>query len=380
MKNLICTIFFSLLTLVTNVYAQDITGNVSDAESGLPLMGVNIAVEGLNKGAVTDFDGNFNISNVDSGTTLIFTYIGYKTFNQTVDEETNLMILMQSDLSELDEVVVIGYGTQKLSDISGAVSTVSSDAIEKSSPVRIEDALQGQASGINIISSGSPGSKPTVLIRGITSYAGNDPLVIIDGVSAVIDDLNSLNPNDIKSVNILKDAALASIYGVKGGSGVIVVTTKSGERNTKTSFSFNTSVGTQEVLKTIDVLNATEYAAILNEASVAGGEGIIFPDISLYGAGTNWQDEVIVDAPIVNHSITASGGSHNTSYYVSAAYLGQDGVVAGGDKSFFKRTNFTTNIDTDLTSKTKLIVNTNYTNIKGKVLLKMELLVFYQML
>jgi TonB-dependent SusC/RagA subfamily outer membrane receptor len=205
-------------------------------------------------GAVTDFDGNFNISNVESGSTLIFTYIGYKTLNQTVGEETNLMILMQSDLSELDEVIVIGYGTQKLSDISGAVSTVSSSAIEKSSPVRVEDALQGQASGINIISSGSPGSKPTVLIRGITSYAGNDPLVIIDGVSAVIDDLNSLNPNDIKSVSILKDAALASIYGVKGGSGVIVITTKSGERNTKTSFSFNTSVGTQEVLNEKDVL------------------------------------------------------------------------------------------------------------------------------
>ena len=141
MRNLICTIFFSLLTVVANVYAQDITGNVSDTESGLPLVGVNIAVEGLNKGAVTDFDGNFNISNVESGSTLIFTYIGYKTLNQTVGEETNLMILMQSDLSELDEVIVIGYGTQKLSDISGAVSTVSSSAIEKSSPVRVERCL-----------------------------------------------------------------------------------------------------------------------------------------------------------------------------------------------------------------------------------------------
>ena len=275
---------------------------------------------------------------------------------------------MDKDLSELDEVVVIGYGTQKLSDISGAVSTISGGAIETSSPVRVEDALQGQASGINIISRGAPGAKPTVLIRGITSYAGNDPLVIIDGVSAVIDDLNALNPNDISSVNILKDAALASIYGVKGGSGVIVITTKSGKKNTKTSFSFNTSIGTQQVVKTIDVLNATEYAAILNEASVAGGEGIIFSDISSLGVGTDWQNQVLVDAPIVNHSISASGGSENTSYYVSAAYLGQDGVVGGGHHSFFNRTNFTTNLDTDLNDKTRLLVNTNYTNIKAEYL------------
>ena len=356
-----------MFVLAFNLQSQSISGIVTD-DNSLPLTGATILIEGTKIGVSTDFDGKFNISNVESGSTLIFTHIGYKTLNQTVGEETNLIILMQSDLSQLDEVVVIGYGTQKLSDISGAVSTVSSGAIETFSPVRVEDALQGQASGINIISSGSPGSKPTVLIRGITSYAGNDPLVIIDGISAVIDDLNSLNPNDIKSVSILKDAALASIYGVKGGSGVIVITTKSGERNSKTSFSFNTSMGTQEVVKKIDVLNASEYAGILNEASVAGGEGIIFPDLSSFGVGTNWQNEVLVDAPIVNHSITASGGSENTSYYVSAAYLGQDGVVAGGDKSFFKRTNFTTNIDTDLTSKTKLIVNTNYANIKGKSL------------
>ena len=158
--------------------------------------------------------------------------------------------------------------------------------------------MQGQASGVNIISSGSPGSKPTVLIRGITSYAGNDPLVVIDGVSASIDDLNSVNPNDIKSVNILKDAALASIYGVKGGSGVIVITTKTGKRNSKTSFNISTSTGFQEVVKKIDVLNAAEYVAILNEASVNSGQGIVFPDISGYGLGTNWQDEILNDAPI----------------------------------------------------------------------------------
>ena len=372
MKKSILNLFIALISVCTGIQAQSITGSITDSEDGEPLAGVNIIVQGQNKGAVSDFDGNFTISDFENGSQLVFSYVGYKTLNLKISStdqiSQNISVLMDKDLSELDEVIVIGYGSQKLSDISGAVSTVNADAIEASSPVRVEDALQGQASGINIISSGSPGSKPTVLIRGITSYAGNDPLVVIDGVSASIDDLNSLNPNDVKSVNVLKDAALASIYGVKGGSGVIVITTKSGERNSETTFTFNTSVGTQEVVRTIDVLNASEYAAILNEASVNAGEGIVFPNISDFGVGTNWQDEVLVDAPIINHSITASGGSENTSYYVSAGYTGQDGVVGGGEKSFFNRTNFTTNINTDLTDKTKLLVNTNYTNIKGKSL------------
>lgn len=373
MKKSIFNLFIVLIAFCTGIQAQSISGSITDSEDNQPLAGVNILVEGASNGAVSDFDGNFTISNFESGSVLVFSYVGYKTFNLKVSSQEildfqNIKVSMDKDLSQLDEVIVIGYGSQKLSDISGAVSTVNADAIEASSPVRVEDALQGQASGINIISSGSPGSKPTVLIRGITSYAGNDPLVVIDGVSASIDDLNSLNPNDVKSVNVLKDAALASIYGVKGGSGVIVITTKSGERNSETTFTLNTSVGNQEVVKTIDVLNASEYVAILNEASSNAGEGLVFPNNSGFGIGTNWQDEVLVDAPIVNHSITASGGSDNTSYYVSAAYTGQDGVVGGGEKSFFNRTNFTTNINTDLTDKTKLIVNTNYTNIKGKSL------------
>ena len=361
------------LILCGSMYSQtEISGSVSDADSMDGIPGVNVIIDGTNIGTVTDFDGNFTIANFESGSTLVFSYVGYKTLNLKISAtdviSDNISVSMDKDLSELDEVIVIGYGSQKLSDISGAVSTVNADAIEASSPVRVEDALQGQASGINIISSGSPGSKPTVLIRGITSYAGNDPLVVIDGISASIDDLNSLNPNDVKSVNVLKDAALASIYGVKGGSGVIVITTKSGERNSETKFTLSTSIGTQEVVRTIDVLNASEYAAILNEASVNAGEGIVFPNISDFGVGTNWQDEVLVDAPIVNHSITASGGSENTSYYVSAGYTGQDGVIAGGEKSFFNRTNFTTNINTDLSEKTKLLINTNYSNIKGKSL------------
>ena len=179
-------------TMFSNIQSQSISGNVKDANS-IPIAGVNISVDNSNNGAVTDYDGNFSITNVSSDSNLVFSYLGYQPYSVTVGIQTDISVVMQEDLSELDEIVVIGYGSQKLSDISGAVSTVSSSTIEAIKPVRIEDALQGQASGINIISSGSPGSKPTVLIRGITSYAGNSPLVVIDGVSQSIDDLNSLN-------------------------------------------------------------------------------------------------------------------------------------------------------------------------------------------
>jgi len=222
MKVTFLSLFLFLGTMFSNVQSQNISGNVIDANTSTPLLGVSVSVKGTNIGTVTDFDGNFSIPNVNPDSKLTFSYLGYKTLTLSLGIENNFSVKMLEDLSELDEIVVIGYGSQKLSDISGAVSTVNSKAIEAIKPVRIEDALQGQASGINIISSGSPGSKPTVLIRGITSYAGNSPLVVIDGVSQSIDDLNSLNPSDIKSVNVLKDAALASIYGVKGGSGVIV--------------------------------------------------------------------------------------------------------------------------------------------------------------
>lgn len=212
MKILLLNLCLFVGTMFSTIQSQNISGNVKDSNS-IPLGGVNVSVENSNNGAVTDFDGNFSLSNVSSDSNLVFSYLGYQTTSVVVGMQSNISVVLQEDLSELDEVVVIGYGSQKLSDISGAVSTVSSSAIEAIKPVRVEDALQGQASGINIISSGSPGSKPTVLIRGITSYAGNSPLVVIDGVSQSIDDLNSLNPSDIKSVNVLKDAALASKIG-----------------------------------------------------------------------------------------------------------------------------------------------------------------------
>ncbi len=365
MRPLLLSLLLCFVGFQMSAQTLEVKGNVVDSSGG-PLPGVSIVVENSTIGASTDFEGNFTITGVEQGQTLVFSYLGFITQRVVVSNADFLNITLAEDTQSLDEVVVIGYGTQKVSNISGAVSTVKAESIEKLSTTRAEDALQGQAAGVNVIANGSPGAKPTVLIRGIPSYTGTDPLVVIDGVTLTLDDLNALNPSDIESMNVLKDAALTAIYGVSGGNGVIVVKTKGGRRNVKPTFSFDTSYGTQQVIKTINVLNASEYAAILNEASSNAGEGLIFPDISGFGRGTDWQNEVIKDAPIITNTFTASGGGENSSYYFSAGYLSQEGIVGGGDKSYFDRTNVTANYDTDFSDKVKFIMNTQYANIKSR--------------
>jgi TonB-dependent starch-binding outer membrane protein SusC len=363
MKSFLLSFFLCFVGIFGYSQNYEIKGIVVGTD-GAPLPGVSIVVKNSTKGVSTDFDGNFTIANVQKGEILVFSYLGFTTKEIVLNDNIFLNVTLNEDMQSLEEVVIIGYGTQKVSKISGSVSSVSKKSIELLKPVRAEEALQGQAAGVNVISSGSPGSKPVVLIRGIPSYTGTDPLVVIDGVSQTLDDLNSLNPSDIESINVLKDAALSAIYGVKGGNGVIVVKTKSGKRNTKTTFSFDSYYGTQEVTKTIDVLNASQYVSILNEASAATGAGLVFPNID-QGFGTNWQKEVISNADIISHNFTASGGSENTSYFLSAGFLGQEGVVGGGNKSFFDRTNFTGNFNTSLTDKMTFILNTSYANIKN---------------
>ena len=295
----------------------------------------------------------------------MFSYIGYQTLEYTVSSSFNVSISLEEDVEALEEVVLLGYVSQKASNISGAVTTVDGESVAKLKPVRVEDALQGQA-GINVIASGAPGSKPTVLIRGISSYTGNDPLVIVDGINLTLDDMASLDPNNIESISVLKDASTTALYGVEGGNGVILITTKSGKRNQETQFSFDSSYGQQSVEKTIAVLNATEYAAILNEGSVASGGPVIFNNLLGLGSGTDWQKEVLrTDAPIIQNNFSARGGSESVSYYLATGYTSQEGILYGEDKSFFDRFNFTTNVDVDLTDKLTARVYNTYSNEKG---------------
>ena len=306
-----------------------ITGSVTDSNNNDALPGVNVIVKTTTNGTNTDFNGNFSLDNVKTGDVLVFSYLGYKTLEYSVSDSFNISISLEEDVEALEQVVVLGYVSQKASNISGAVSTVGADDVDKIKPVRMEDALQGLP-GVNMFSNGSPGSKPTVIIRGITSYTGNDPLVIVDGISQSLDDMNSLEPSDIETISVLKDASTTALYGVKGGNGVIVITTKNGSRNQEAKFTFNTSYGQQSPEKTIGVLNASEYAAILNEMSLSSGGGLIFSDLSNLGKGTDWQKEIFrIDAPIITNNLSVSGGSNNTSYFISAGFTGQEGIIYG---------------------------------------------------
>lgn len=359
-KAQLCIVF--LLGLIVQLNAQNfsISGQVKNKTTGEPLVAATVFVKGTSTSTLTDANGNFTITVPKKGSKLEISYAGLNVFEYTVsDERSGIVILLEESAAvQLNEVVVTGYGTQKVTNVSGAISTIKSGDIEKLRPVRTEDALQGRASGVNVIQSGSPGSKPTVLIRGIPSFSGTDPIVIIDGVPQTLTDLNSINPADIESINVLKDAATTAIYGVKGGNGVIVVTTRSGRKNQKTEITLSGNYGVQEVLNTIGVLNASEYGAIINEGSTTAGGNVIFPDLSVLGVGTNWQDQVFKTAPLQSHNVSARGGSEKMSYFVSTGYLSQGGIVGGNDKSKFNRGNVTANLNFELSPRLKLLLNT----------------------
>lgn len=369
-KTILLSCFLFVLSSFFKVSGQNfsVKGQITNKKTGNALVGATINIKGSSINVLSGASGNFTINSIVKGSTLVISYVGMNTVEyKVVAESNNINIQMdESAASELTDVIVVGYGTQKISKVSGAISTIKSADIAKLNPVRAEEALQGRASGVNVIQGGTPGSKPTVLIRGIPSFSGTDPVVIIDGVPQTLTDLNSINAADIESINVLKDAATTAIYGVKGGNGVIVVTTKSGRKNKKTEITVNSNYGVQEVLKTIGVLNASEYAAIINEGSTVAGGNLVFPNISALGVGTNWQNETFRNASLQSHNVTARGGGENMTYFLSAGYLNQGGIVGGNDKSRFNRANFTANFTFDISSRLKFILNTTATLLDAK--------------
>lgn len=370
LKTALLSLLVLLLGLAQTASGQSlpVSGTVSNKSTGEPLSGATVGVKGTRTNTMTDGKGQFTIVVPAKGSVLVISYTGMKQVEVTVTgNATPLSIqLEESATTTLTDVVVVGYGTQKITKVSGAIATIKGTDIEKLKPVRVEEALQGRASGVVVVNSGTPGSKPTVVIRGIPSFSGTDPLVIIDGVPQTLTDFNSINPADIESINLLKDAATTAIYGVKGGNGVIVVTTKTGRKNQKTDISFNSNYGVQEVMNTLGVLNASEYAAMINEGSTTAGGPVIFPNLTTLGVGTNWQNEVFKTAAMQTHSVSARGGSDKMSYFLSAGWLNQGGIVGGNDKSRFNRGNLTANMSFDLTPRLKFILNTTAVVLDGK--------------
>ena len=312
-----------------------VSGTVTSSADGLPLIGVNIIVKDTSTGAVSDFDGNFTISNVQPNSTLVFTYIGFVT--KELLASSNMAVSLEEDNAQLDEIIVIGYGSQRKKEITGAVSVVSSETIEKLNPVRPEQALQGQVAGVNITTnSGTPGGGSTISIRGVSTNGDSRPLILVDG--NVVEDLSVINPNDIESMNILKDAT-AGIYGVRAANGVILITTKTGRKEMPLTVEYSAYTGFQQTTRKIPVLNATEYAFIVNEAYASGGSTPPFTNTSDLGVGTDWQDEVFQLAQIHNHNIAFKGGTKNASYSYSSSFLTQDGIVGGRKSNFTRFTN-----------------------------------------
>lgn len=359
MKKLTCLLIV-LLSGLFSAFAQtkSVRGNVAD-ESNMPLLGVNVIVKGESRGTTTDFDGNYTLDNVSTGDIIQFSYVGFVTQEIAVGNQETINVVLQADNEALDEVVVIGYGTQQRREVTGAVSSVSNETIDDLQPVKIEQALQGTVSGVNVTpSSGAPGAGININIRGIASNGINGPLVIIDGYQG---SLNTLNPNDIESIDILKDAQ-AAIYGVAGANGVVLVTTKTGKKNTAPQISYQTYYGVQEASRQIPLLNAREYALLLNESYANGGQQIPYPDVSSIEEGTDFQKEVFQTAPIINHNLSVNGGGENVTYAVGGSFLDQDGIV-GGDKSGFERRTARASLGIDLTDKWNVQLNTTYTNI-----------------
>ncbi|MCA6468573.1 MAG: TonB-dependent receptor [Chitinophagaceae bacterium] len=362
-KNLLLIL---LLVLFGRVSAQTITvtGRVVNNSSSESLAGALVTLKGGTSKTLTDANGRFSLTNVPSGSVLVISYVGMSTA-EVKATGTNMLIELSSGTATLSDVVVVGYGTQKVTKVSGAISTVKGADIEKLRPVRTEEALQGRAAGVNVIQSGSPGAKPTVLIRGIPSYSGTDPVVIIDGVPQTLTDLNAINASEIESINVLKDAAASAIFGVKGGNGVIVVTTRSGKKG-KAEFAVSSNYGMQDVTNKVGVLNATEYAAMINEGSTVAGGAPIFTNLSGLGVGTNWQDQVFRQATLQTHNISARGGSDQVTYFLSGGFLSQGGIVGGDDKSVFSRGNLTANLNIALSDRLRLILNTTAVILNGR--------------
>ncbi len=349
MKKNILLLILLLTVMVPWTFAQEMTvsGTVTDGETGESIPGVNVLIKGTgSRGTVTDFDGNYRISTASSDV-LIISFIGYKSQEIAVGANTIIDVALQLDIEQLDEVVVIGYGVQKKKVLTGAIESVSSDEINATPVVSVDQALQGRAAGVQLLNqSGQPGDKPSIRIRGIGTDGNADPLILVDGVA--VSSIDNLNPADIKSMEVLKDAASTSIYGARAANGVILITTKAGTKGGKVSVTYTGFYGVQNAVKSVDVLNANEYQQVMAQAGAKALDGTLIDPLQVSPHDTDWQKELFTqNAPIESHYVGIEGGSEKTSFASSVSYFNQEGII-GGDKSRFERYTARLNTRTDV--------------------------------
>jgi len=344
-----------------------ISGRITAAGSNEPLPGVTIIEQGTNKGTLSQDDGTYEITVADESATLLFSYLGYLKVEMPASAASPLNISLEEDVSDLDEVVIVGYGVQKKSVVTGAISSVSADDLQDMPVLRIEQSLLGRTSGVRVTTaSGQPGEGATVRIRGTSSINNAEPLYVVDGIP-IGGGIDFLNQDDIASIEVLKDAASASIYGARSAAGVILVTTKSGTGGQeRLEVNYNAYYGTQAPWKKLALLNASEYGTLMNEASVASGGNVLFENPAELGEGTDWQDAVFnYQAPIMNHNLSISANSKRSSYYASFGYFEQEGIVARAQsryQRFTVRFNSTHKINDRITFGNTL----SYSRINGR--------------
>ncbi|HEY3402517.1 MAG TPA: SusC/RagA family TonB-linked outer membrane protein, partial [Ohtaekwangia sp.] len=354
MRKTLLFLIFAFLSL--SLLAQDrlIQGTVTNAEDGSALPGVNVLVSGTQKGTVTDANGKYQIQVGPGENILVFSFIGMITKEQSIDNRAVIDLAMNPDVSELSEVVVVAYGTEDKKLMTGAVGVVKADAIKDLPVPTVDGILQGQTTGVQVMqNSGTPGGAMSVRVRGTTSISGTgQPLYIIDGIPVTSDDfaqigyegqginsLSDLNPNEIESISVLKDAAAAALYGARGSNGIVLITTKRG-KNAKSVISFNAYYGVQQVWNTLDMLDSRQWMEYRND--LADAEVYTEDDMNNITIDTDWQDVIFRTAPISSYELSATGGNEKTRFFASGSYFNQEGILIG---TGFQRINTRVNLD-----------------------------------
>lgn len=328
----------AFLLLATALHAQKtVRGVVTDATSGDALIGATVVIKNTTSGTVTEVDGSYEIQLGANENLLVFSFTGYQPVEIAVDGRSEVNVQMEANSTLLDEVVVVGYGVQKKSVVTGSISKVKAEDLEAMPVARLEQSLQGRTSGVRVTSgSGQPGAGATVRIRGTTTIGDSNPLYVVDGVP-IEGGIEYLNQSDIESIEVLKDAASAAIYGARAANGVIIVTTKQGRAGSM-EVSYSGYYGVQNPWRKLDVLNATEYGQLMNEAAAAAGQPLPFANPEALGEGTDWQSAIFNEnAPIQNHELSLSSGNDRSTYYASFGYFDQEGIVGNKDDSRWQR-------------------------------------------
>jgi TonB-linked SusC/RagA family outer membrane protein len=364
MRKTITFLFIFLLSGVSVALAQNITvkGIVSD-KTGTPLPGVTVVLKGTQQGTQTDTKGAFTISAPSDGV-LTFSFIGYLAKNVPVANQSFIGISLDENTTNLNEVVVVGFGTQKKLVVTGAIAHVSAADLQDQQDSRIDQALEGRAAGVTVVqATGAPGSQPTVFIRGVGSINNASPLYVIDGVVDANGGYENINPDDVASIDVLKDAS-AAIYGSRAANGVILITTKKGKTGDP-QLNYSMYVGTQNVAHKVPVTDGTQYETLRNEAATNDGGTAPFADPASAGAGTNWQNQIFSNALVQNHSLSISGATDKADYYSSFGYFDQDGIV---DPSISNFKRYTVKVNTDYKIKKWLTIgeNINYAYIRSQ--------------